>query len=47
MTETVDDALEWAGVDDTEELREPEPLTKLGINRPGMVGGGVRKEDIE
>jgi hypothetical protein len=37
LTEVVDDELEWIGVDETDECREPEPRTKLGIRRPGML----------
>lgn len=37
LTEVVDDELEWMGVDETDECREPEPRTKLGIRRPGIV----------
>ena len=41
MTEVVDDELEWMGVEETDECREPEPRTKLGIRRPGIVKAPV------
>ena len=41
MTEVVEEELEWMGVDETDECREPEPRTKLGIRRPGMLEEGV------
>jgi hypothetical protein len=37
LTEVVEDELEWMGVDETDECREPEPRTKLGIRRPGIL----------
>jgi hypothetical protein len=40
LTEAVDEELEWMGVEATEEWREADPRTKLGMRRPGISSIG-------
>ena len=42
----VEEALEWMGVEETDECREPEPRTKLGIRRPGILMDSLLMVDV-
>lgn len=46
FTEAVDEALEWIGVEETEECKEPAPRIRLGSRRPGILADVEIRGDV-